>query len=54
MNAQAGNDNRRTLAFNDITSNNTGSVGIGDMPGASAQPDVAAINKGLLYSVGKE
>ncbi|PSK93399.1 exosporium glycoprotein BclB-related protein [Taibaiella chishuiensis] len=48
MNAQTSNDNRWNLATNDITSNNTGSVGIGGTPNASAKLDISATNKGIL------
>ena len=48
MNAQTSNDNRWTLATNDITSNNTGNVGIGGTPNAAAKLDISATNKGIL------
>ncbi len=48
INAQTSNDNRWNLATNDITSNNTGNVGIGGTPNASAKLDISATNKGIL------
>lgn len=48
MNAQTSNDNRWTLATNDITSNNTGNVGIGGAPNANAKLDISSTNKGIL------
>jgi BclB C-terminal domain-containing protein len=48
MNAQTSNDNRWTLATNDITSNNTGNVGIGGTPNVNAKLDISATNKGIL------
>ncbi len=48
LNAQSSNDNRWTLNTADITSNNTGSVGIGGAPNANARLDVSATNKGIL------
>lgn len=48
LNAQSSNDNRWTLNAADITSNNTGSVGIGNTPNANAKLDIASTNKGIL------
>lgn len=48
MNAQTSNDNRWTIATNDITSNNSGNVGIGGAPNVNAKLDISATNKGIL------
>lgn len=48
LNAQSSNDNRWTLSGTDISSNNTGSVGVGNTPNANAKLDVSATNKGIL------
>lgn len=48
LNAQSSNDNRWTLNAADITSNNTGSVGIGNAPNANAKLDISSTNKGIL------
>lgn len=48
LNALTSGDNQWTLASGNITNNNTGNVGIGGTPNASAQLDIAATNKGIL------
>ncbi|WP_305000379.1 exosporium glycoprotein BclB-related protein [Taibaiella sp. KBW10] len=48
LNAQSSNDNRWTLSGADITSNNTGNIGIGGAPNAGAKLDISATNKGVL------
>lgn len=48
LNAQSSNDNRWALSGTDITSNNTGSVGVGNAPNVNAKLDISATNKGIL------
>ncbi|WP_118951586.1 exosporium glycoprotein BclB-related protein [Taibaiella helva] len=48
LNAETSNDNRWNLSTADITSNNTGNVGIGGTPNTNAKLDIAATNKGIL------
>ncbi len=48
LNAQSSNDNRWALSGTDISSNNTGSVGIGNAPNVNARLDISATNKGIL------
>jgi BclB C-terminal domain-containing protein len=48
LNAETSNDNQWSVTGTTITSNNTGAVGIGGTPDASAKVDISASNKGLL------
>ncbi len=48
LNAQSSNDNRWNLSGTNISSNNTGNVGIGGAPNTDAKLDISATNKGIL------